>query len=98
MSEQNIWKVSRWHYKGGLSLKRAEISVWRDSSLGAVGGGPSPLLKVHEVWRNDCQGSLGESQVSINDLFVFEIVRAGEGQRERETQNLKQAPGSELSA
>ena len=25
-------------------------------------------------------------------------VQAGEGQRERETQNLKQAPGSELSA
>ena len=24
--------------------------------------------------------------------------RAGEGQRDRETQNLKQAPGSELSA
>ena len=35
-SEQNIWKVSRWHYKGGLRLKRAEISVWRDSSLDAV--------------------------------------------------------------
>ena len=25
-------------------------------------------------------------------------VRVGEGQRKRETQNLKQAPGSELSA
>ena len=25
-------------------------------------------------------------------------MRAGEGQRERETQDLKQAPGSELSA
>ena len=33
-------------------------------------------------------------------MFIFERerVRAGEGQRERETQNLKQAPGSELSA
>ena len=32
------------------------------------------------------------------DLFLRETVRAGEGQRERETQNPKQAPGSELSA
>ena len=33
-------------------------------------------------------------------LFIFERDRAqmGEGQRERETWNLKQAPGSELSA
>ena len=35
-------------------------------------------------------------------LFIFETERdraqMGEGQRERETQNLKQAPGSELSA
>ena len=35
-------------------------------------------------------------------MFMFErqsdTVWAGEGQRERETQNLKQAPGSELSA
>ena len=35
-------------------------------------------------------------------MFIFErdreTVRAEEGQRERETQNLKQAPGSELSA
>ena len=37
-------------------------------------------------------------------MFIFEIererdrVQAGEEQRERETQNLKQAPGSELSA
>ena len=35
-------------------------------------------------------------------LFIFETQRdrvlAGEGQRERETQNPKQAPGSELSA
>ena len=35
-------------------------------------------------------------------LFIFETERdrawAGEGQREGETQNLKQAPGSELSA
>ena len=32
--------------------------------------------------------------------FIFERERAqaGEGQRKRETQNLKQAPGSELSA
>ena len=33
-------------------------------------------------------------------MFIFEIERdrvlAGEGQRERETQNPKQAPGSEL--
>ena len=37
-------------------------------------------------------------------LFIFERDRGrestlvGEGQKERETQNLKQAPGSELSA
>ena len=33
-------------------------------------------------------------------MFIFERdrVQAGQGQRERETQNLKQAPGSELSA
>ena len=33
-------------------------------------------------------------------MFIFERdrVRVGKGQRERETQNLKQAPGSELSA
>ena len=33
-------------------------------------------------------------------MFTFERERAlvGEGQRERETQNAKQAPGSELSA
>ena len=31
-------------------------------------------------------------------LFLRERERAGEGQRERETQNLKQAPGSKLSA
>ena len=33
-------------------------------------------------------------------LFIFEreSTQAGEGQRERETQNPKQAPGSELSA
>ena len=35
-------------------------------------------------------------------LFIFETQRdrawAGEGQRERKTQNLKLAPGSELSA
>ena len=35
-------------------------------------------------------------------LFVFkgerDRVQAEEGQREKETQNLKQAPGSELSA
>ena len=35
-------------------------------------------------------------------MFIFEReserARAGEGQREKETQNLKQAPGSELSA
>ena len=29
---------------------------------------------------------------------VYLFLRGGEGQRERETQNLKQAPGSELSA
>ena len=34
----------------------------------------------------------------FKSLFTFERerVRAGEGQRERETQNPKQAPGSEL--
>ena len=35
-------------------------------------------------------------------IFIFERekgrVQAGEGQRERETQNPKQAPGSDLSA
>ena len=35
-------------------------------------------------------------------MFIFERdrdrVQAGEGQRERKTQNPKQAPGSELSA
>ena len=31
-------------------------------------------------------------------LFLRDRVQAGEGQRERETQNLKQAPGSELAA
>ena len=36
-------------------------------------------------------------------MFIFERVRVGEGQRERaererETKNLKQAPGFELSA
>ena len=33
-------------------------------------------------------------------IFIFERerVRAGEGQRKRETQNLKQAPHSELTA
>ena len=37
-------------------------------------------------------------------MFIYffererETVRVGEGQRERETQNLKQAPGSELPA
>ena len=33
-------------------------------------------------------------------MFIFERdgAQAGEGQRERETQNPKQAPGSELSA
>ena len=35
-------------------------------------------------------------------MFIFEIerdrMRVGEGQRERETQNPKQAPGSKLSA
>ena len=33
-------------------------------------------------------------------MFIFLRQRAlvGDGQRERETQNLKQAPGSELSA
>ena len=30
--------------------------------------------------------------------FLRDRVRAEEGQRERETQNLKQGPGSELSA
>ena len=48
-------------------------------------------------------------RVNLNKLiFIFERERqrsrqtdrvwAGEGQRERETQNSKQAPGSELSA
>ena len=40
--------------------------------------------------------------VLIKCLFIFETerdrVQVGEGQRERETQNLKQAPGSERSA
>ena len=31
-------------------------------------------------------------------MFIFERERKGEGQRERETQNTKQAAGSELSA
>ena len=31
-------------------------------------------------------------------LFLRDRAGAGEGRRERETQNLKQAPGSELSA
>ena len=31
-------------------------------------------------------------------MFIFERVPVGEGQRERETENPKQAPGSELSA
>ena len=31
-------------------------------------------------------------------MFSFERQRAGEGQREQETQNPKQAPDSELSA
>ena len=30
--------------------------------------------------------------------FLRDTVQVGVGQRERETQNLKQAPGSELSA
>ena len=34
----------------------------------------------------------------INVFILFLRVQAGEGQREGETQNLKQAPGSELSA
>ena len=41
-------------------------------------------------------------KIFFNVLFIFKTerdrVRAGEGQRERETQNPKQAPGSELSA
>ena len=28
-------------------------------------------------------------------MFIFERARVGEGQREKETQNLKQAPGTE---
>ena len=31
-------------------------------------------------------------------LFIFERAQVGEGQRENETQNPKQAPGSELPA
>ena len=35
---------------------------------------------------------------NVHLLFLRDRVRMGEGQRERETQNLKQAPGSELRA
>ena len=34
----------------------------------------------------------------LKQLLIFEKVRAGEVQRERETQNPKQAPGSRLRA
>ena len=47
-------------------------------------------------------GSLKKEREIIFFMFIFERetdrVQAGEGQRERETQNLKQAQGSKLSA
>ena len=43
-----------------------------------------------------------EKNIFVNVLFIFETERhrawAGEGQRERGTQILRQTPGSELSA
>ena len=62
--------------------------------------------RTHELWDHDLSQSRTLNRLSHpgtpTRMFIFERERdrvwAGEGQRERETQNLKQSPGSELSA
>ena len=51
----------------------------------------------------ELKGNIGHRKTYLFCLFVFNVylflrerAQAGEGQRERETQNLKQVPGSEL--
>ena len=61
------------------------------------------MEEMHRV-RYDVSGTIFPDFVFVSNflnvfnLFLRDRVHIGEGQRERETQNLKQAPGSELSA
>ena len=49
------------------------------------------------VWHSDSAGSKKKKKINVY-LFLRNREQAGEGQRESETQNPKQAPGSDLSA
>ena len=59
-----------------------------------------PLKGHFKVFARTSQHLLLKKKILM--LLIFERegdgVQVGEGQRERETNNLKQAPGSELSA
>ena len=53
----------------------------------------------HNPWVGRCDDVIKKNLFFNVYLFLRERQNTmGEGQRERETQNLKQAPGSELSA
>ena len=54
---------------------------------------PGSLKKIYP-----CNGIPGFCIVIFFLMFIIEKAQVGEGQRDRETQNPKQDPGSELSA
>ena len=53
------------------------------------------LVQSHRISHGR---AFNESIVYLTLKLIFLFLTGGEGQRERETQNPKQAPGSELSA
>ena len=83
-----LWAISP-EPDAGLKLTDREIVTWAE-----VG----PLTN----WATQAPAIIFILKKFFNVLFIFEIERdrawMGEGQRERETQNWKQAPGSEPSA
>ena len=87
-------------------LQKSETLLLRSWCLDAVVTGPrteaAATRKVTGLYTNEFHMLIFLK--NFNDVFIFERERerereqADEGQREREAQNLKQAPGSELSA
>ena len=105
-----FWDRERQSMSRGGAEREGDTESEASSRLWAVSTEPDAGLELTDckimTWAE--VGCLTDwaTQAPLNyffkHLFIFETERdrawAGEGQRERETQNSKQTPGSELSA